>query len=261
MRPALYLALAIGVVAAVLVFAQLRLGWSGGALGMRIAPYQAPVLQFGHDLGAGLGSVFQSRLARENDELRKRVLELEANEVRSRAIDDENQRLTSLLELQEDQLKDGIAARVAARDPSSWFSEVVVDKGELDGVDDQTVAVVPQGVVGRVVAVAEHSARVRFVLDPESAVPVMLEASHAVGILYGESGYTCTVRFLDHSVEVKEGELVLTSGLGDVYPRGLVVGRVVRNYGRTEALYQSVQVRPACEFGRLHEVLLVGKRK
>jgi cell shape-determining protein MreC len=54
---------------------------------------------------------------------------------------------------------------------------------------------------------------------------------------------------------------VLTSGLGDVYPRGLVVGRVVRNYGRTEALFQSVQVRPAAALGQLHEVLLVGKRK
>lgn len=261
MRGALLTAVGIGLTAVVLLLAQIRLGWAGGGLGMRLAPYQAPLVQFGHDLGAGFSSLFQSRLQKENDELRKRVLELEADQVRSRAIDDENLRLTQLLDLQQDELETGVAARVAARDPSSWFAEVVVDKGSAEGIDQDRVAVVPQGVVGRVVDVTESAARVRFILDPESAVPVMLERSRAVGILYGESGYTCTVRFLDHSVEVEEGELVLTSGLGDVFPRGLVVGRVVRNYGRTEALFQSVQVRPAVDFGSLHEVLLVGKRK
>lgn len=260
MRKALYTALGVSLTALVLLVVQLRLGWSGGGLGLRLAPYQAPVLAFGSELGAGFTSLFQSDLARENDRLRQRVLELEADGVRSRAIDDENQRLTALLELKQDQLPEGIAARVAARDPSSWFAEMVVDKGSADGVTRDMVAVVPQGLVGRVVATSEHSARVRFLLDPQIAVPVMLEKSHAVGILYGESGYNCTLRFLDHSVEVKEGELVLTSGLGDVYPRGLVVGRVVRNYGRTEALFQSVQVRPAAEFGRLHEVVLGAKR-
>lgn len=262
MRPALLTALAVGLAAALLAFVQLRLGWAGGGLGLRLAPYQAPVLAAGHQLSAGLGGFFrsQSRLSRENEILRQRVLELEAEQARARTVEEENARLASLLELRQDRLSEGVAARVAARDPSSWFTEVVVDRGSRQGVAPDMVALVPQGVVGRVVEVADSSARVRFLLDPNSAVPVMLEHSKAVGILYGESGYNCTVRFLDHAVAVKEGERVLTSGLGDVFPRGLVVGRVVRNYGRTEALFQSVQVRPEADFGRLHEVLLVGRR-
>ncbi|MEW6282725.1 MAG: rod shape-determining protein MreC, partial [Candidatus Eremiobacterota bacterium] len=131
------------------------------------------------------------------------------------------------------------------------------DRGGEDGVAADMVAVSSQGLVGRIYAVSPGASRVRFILDPRSAVPVMLEKSGAVGVLYGQGGYYCTVQFLDHSVEVQEGEGVLTSGMGNVYPRGLLVGRVVRNYGRTEALFQSVQVRPAVDFGRLHEVMLL----
>ena len=67
------------------------------------------------------------------------------------------------------------------------------------------------------------------------------------------------MKYIDHDVEVAEGDLVVTSGLGEIYPAEVVVGRVKRSLGRTEALFQSVQVQPTVDFGALREVLVAGR--
>ena len=221
--------------AVILAVALLALRWEGGQLGLALAPY--------------LGTLPTA-------ESRSVVPE----SARVQALERENEKLKGLLEMRVSRFSAGLAARVVARDPSTWFAEVAVDRGREDGVTAETVAVSPQGLVGRVSQVATKSARVRLLVAPGSAVPVMLASSGAVGILYGDGGYTCQIKFVSHDVTVKEGEAVLTSGLGQIYPGGLLVGHVIRNYGRTEALFQSLEVRPAVDFGRLRHVLLVTRQ-
>ncbi len=235
----------------------LALGLSGGQLGLRLAPWQGGLTQAAGSVGE-LGSLPQ--MARENADLREKVGALAAENTRLQALSQENERLAGLLKLRDNSFPAGRAARVVARDPSTWFAQVAADQGSDDGVGPDTVAVAPEGLVGRVSQVAPQSCRIKLLVAPGSAVPVMLARTGAVGILYGDGGYTCQIKFVSHNVEVKEGEEVLTSGMGQVYPGGLLVGRVIRNYGRTEALFQSLEVQPAVDFGRLRHVLLVARR-
>lgn len=235
----------------------LVLGTQGGQLGLFLAPWQGGLTQAGGSVGE---LARMPQLAQENEQLREQVGALAAENARLQAAGQENERLTGLLNLRDQSFRDGLAARVVARDPSGWFTQVAVDRGSEDAVTTETVAVSAEGLVGRVSQFSPHSSRVKLLVAAGSAVPVMLARTGAVGILYGDGGYTCQIKFVSHDVEVKEGEEVLTSGLGQVYPGGLLVGRVIRNYGRTEALFQSLEVRPAVDFGRLRHVLLVTRK-
>jgi rod shape-determining protein MreC len=193
--------------------------------------------------------------------LRTENARLQAENATLAACQADNRRLEALLDLRPRLPGPSLAARVAARDPACWYSQVVLDVGSAQGVRTDMIAVAPEGLVGKVFAVASQGCRVRLLLDPASAVPVTLASSGAVGILYGQGDSTCIVKYIDHDARVQEGEAVLTSGLGEIYPPRLVVGRVSRVLGRTEALFQAVQVRPAVDFGSLREVLVVGRAR
>lgn len=256
------------IVAFVLLGAALLTLWQRrGALevdapGLFLARLQAPFTRAAGRL-EGFCLSFQGwrELPEENRRLRQRLAHAEARAQAQAAISEENRRLTALLGLRASSWPAGLAARVAARDPMSWHAQVVLDKGSLDGVEQDRVAVAPEGLVGRVSAVGSRSCRVRLILDRQAAVPARLVRSGALGVVYGEDGFNCVMKYLSHDVQVQEGEWVVTSGLGEVYPPNLPLGRVSRQYGRTEALFQSVQVRPAVDFGRLQEALIVEKAR
>jgi rod shape-determining protein MreC len=165
------------------------------------------------------------------------------------------------LKLRKEHHPQALTARVAARDPNLWNLQMVLDRGSLDGVHRDMVVVAPQGLVGRVFQVGPKACRVRLLLDPRSAIPAVLADSGALGIVYGHDAQTCTMKFIAHDVPIREGELVMTSGLGEVYPRGIPLGRVIRRLGRTEALFQSVQVRSEVEFRALREALLLSRNR
>lgn len=233
-RPASLAVIVTVVLLSLVVWALQRgLGLSGGGLGLVLAPL-GRTESVPPDQGAHLA--------------------------RLRYLEQENARLQSLLELRRTEHPRSVSARVVGRDPNGWYQQVVVDRGSDDGVSTRTVAVGPRGLLGRVSEVGSRSSRLRLLLDPQSVVPVRLSDSGATGILYGQGGYTCVVRFVSHQVEVRKGEQVFTSGLGEVYPGGLPVARVVRNYGRDQPLAQTLEVEPLADFSGLGEMLLLTRR-
>lgn len=243
-----------------LVFVQRFLGLEGGEAGLMVAGIQAPLAQGTTGWSDALRDLGNFRtLSQENQALRQETARLEVERQRLLALQYDNDRLASLLGLKTSSFPSGLPARVAARDPNLWYSQLVFDRGSRDGVQRNRVVVASSGLVGKVISVSPNASRVRLVLDSGTAVPAMLAESGALGIVYGEDGFSCVMKFIDHDVKIREGELVLTSGLGDLYPGGVPIGRVSREYGRTEALFQSVQVRPTVDFGALREALIVTK--
>lgn len=256
----LSLVLLLALLGGLLVVAQRMAGLSGGEAGLALAGLQAPLAQGTGEWGQALRDLGRFRsLSQENRSLRDEVARLEVERQRLLALQYENDRLESLLGLRTSSFPAGLAARVAARDPNQWNSQLVFDRGSRDGVQRNRVVVASSGLVGKVISVSPSACRVRLVLDPGTAVPAMLAESGALGVVYGEDGFSCVMKFIDHDVKIREGELVLTSGLGDLYPAGIPLGRVSRGYGRTEALFQSVQVRPTVDFGNLRQALIVSK--
>jgi rod shape-determining protein MreC len=117
--------------------------------------------------------------------------------------------------------------------------------------------VTPDGLVGRVVEVTGHSAVVRLIIDRASRVPVIVSRSRARAILEGENSGTCQLKYLDRTADVLEGDVLITSGLAGVYPRGVEVGYITQVIKNSHGLYQYAKVLPQAPLSRLEDVLIL----
>jgi rod shape-determining protein MreC len=168
----------------------------------------------------------------------------------------ENKRLRLLLDFKETQDIDTLPARVIAEDASSWFRTVMIDKGQEHGVTEGMPVVVAEGVVGRVVRSSPRFSRVLLVTDASSAVASLLQHNRARGVCRGQ-GELLVFDFVLRQEEVKVGDRVVTSGMGGVFPKGLVVGNVGSVEKQEFGLFQAIEVIPSVDFSHLEEVLVL----
>lgn len=192
------------------------------------------------------------KLLEENRTLRAVLAETE--EVRL-----ENERLRNLLDFKEAEVMETLPARVVAEDASSWFRTVTIDKGEEHGVEEGLPVVVAEGVVGRVVRSSPRFAKVLLVTDASSAVASLLQKNRARGVCRGQ-GEQLVFDFVLRQEDVRVGDRVVTSGMGGVFPKGLVVGHVNNVDRQVYGLFQAIEVVPAVDFSHLEEVLVLLRR-
>jgi rod shape-determining protein MreC len=199
-----------------------------------------------------------SGAARENEALRRRVVELEAALQGERARTAQVARLEEALGLAASLPAPTLSARVIAGSPGPGSSNVLIDRGSEDGVRTDMAVVASAGVVGRVVGTpARHAARVQLLVSNNTAAAAKLEDSGAGGIVLGGPGDPpLTLRYVSNLAPVRIGEAVLTSGQDRVYPEGFVIGTVERAT-RGPDLYQEIAVRPAVDFSNVEIVLVL----
>jgi len=208
------------------------------------------------------GWAFHRETYEKNRRLGERVRQLETELQASSARAQEGARLRELLELRQAVPMETVAAEVVARDGVPWFRTLTIDKGEADGVALDAPVMSPTGVVGRVVAVGPHAARVQVLLDRDSGAGVLIERSRVPGVVSGQvSGQASgaedlALEYVPERSDVAVGDVVVTSGLDRIYPKGLVVGRV-RYVGKGSGLFRDIRVEPSARFDRLEEVLVV----
>jgi len=161
---------------------------------------------------------------------------------------------------------DTVAAQVVGRDGVPWFRTLTLDRGEADGVALDAPVMSPTGVVGRVFAVGPHAARVQVLLDRDSGAGVLVERSRVPGVVSGQvSGQASgaedlVLEYVPERSDVAVGDVVVTSGVDGIYPKGLVVGRV-RYVGKGSGLFRDIRVEPSARFDRLEVVLVVRQAK
>ena len=187
-------------------------------------------------------------LHRENRQLRTELMEM-------RRLAEESGRYQRLLGLRDATPAETIAARVIAVDASPYFRVARVDIDRGEGTVRRGMPVLtPEGVVGRINRVAGKSSDVLLLVDPRSALDVIVPRTGGRGILRGksgENGYRCSIEYLARGEPVKEGDAVVTSGVGGAFPRNLAVGHVTRIIPGAVGLYQDVEVTPDVDFARL----------
>lgn len=195
---------------------------------------------------------------RENQALRE---ELERLRIESLQVEDtqrENVRLRHLLALRERLPLSTLAGEVIAKEWGGWVRSVTVNRGRSDGVGRLTPAIVPEGLLGRVVEVRARAAVIQLLNDPSSAVAVMVQRTRTAGVAEGEPGGAVRLKFLARDGGgVQVGDLIVTSGLGGVFPKGLPVGRVITVEDRGSALFHYARLAPLADFARVEEVLLL----
>lgn len=198
----------------------------------------------------------------ENALLRERLRLLEMEIQQRQQLADEAARLRELLELSRILPLRTLAAEVTSRDGMPWFRTLVINKGLDDGVALDAPVLSPTGVVGRVIAVGPRAAKVQILLDREAGVGVLIERSRVTGVISGQvafsdSGTTDLVMsYVSTLADVVVGDVVVTSGLDRLFPKGLVVGRV-RSVLPGSGLFKEILVAPSARFDRIEEVLVV----
>jgi rod shape-determining protein MreC len=168
----------------------------------------------------------------------------------------ENERLRRLLGFAEATTVRTLAARVIAEDASSWFRTIEIDRGLADGVAEGMPVANAAGLVGRVVRCTPHASRVLLITDASSAVAVLVQDQRIRGVCRGQGGgLALDYASVEETIQVGDG--VVTSGMGGVFPKGLVVGYVRSVNLEQFGLFQTVEVEPAVDFSHLEEVLVL----
>lgn len=236
----------------------------------QVDPVGVLLLEVMHPLQLGMTSVSRGAeriwdeyialwsLREQNVELRRRIADLEGLPRRVLELDLANRRLGKLLDLKSDWVDGTIAARVVGRSPSAVVRTVVLDKGETNGVKKGMAVLAPTGVVGQVVAVSAHAARVMLVSDPNSGIDAIVQRSRVQGIVSGaptENG--CILKYVQRGSDVAIGDAVITSGLDGIFPKGQPVGMVSHVEARESLMFQGVEVKLSADLAKLEEVLVV----
>ena len=169
----------------------------------------------------------------------------------------EAQRLQKLLDLKDTYQIEGTGARVIGRSSEAWSQTVIINKGSDDGVSTGQTVMGTSGVVGQIVSTSSHTATVRLLTDPQSGAADMVQSSRAEGILRGSLVGLLYLEDLDADAEVNVGDVVVTSGLGGSYARGLIIGTVVKVDAQQGDTSRRAVVSPNDAISTLEDVLVV----
>jgi rod shape-determining protein MreC len=234
-------------------------GRAGELVAIAVTPVQSLLVRIHRGaLGFWANYIDWKAVRRENAVLRGeneqlRVMSLQAGETR-----EENARLRRLLVLKNRLPLSTLAGEVIGREAGGWVRSLTVNRGRGDGIAQQTPVIVPDGLVGRVVQVHRGAAVIQLLNDPASTVGAVVLRTRTAGLVEGDAGGTVRFKFMARDgSSVAPGDLVVTSGLGTLFPKGLPVGRVVKIEDKGSALFHFAVLAPAVDFSRVEEVLLV----
>lgn len=191
-----------------------------------------------------------SQLREQNAELRELVSQTE--EYRQ-----EVERLQELLDVKDDYDIEGVTGRVIGRSTDAWNQTITLNVGVNDGVESGMTVMGASGVVGQVVSTSASSCVVRLLSDPQSGAAALIQSSRAEGIVRGSLDRLLYLENIDADVTVSVGDVVLTSGLGGSYTRGLMIGTVVRVDGSTGDSARRIVVSPNDTTSAFEEVIVV----
>lgn len=169
----------------------------------------------------------------------------------------ENQRLRKLLQFQTEFSIKTTLARVIAKDVSSDFRSLRINRGANAGIRKNMAVVTHEGVVGRILRTTGDTADIVTVLDFQSSVDIVVERSRVRGIVAGLTEQMCELKYALRTDDIQVGDRLISSGLGGIFPKGVPVGVVAQVNKKAYGISQEVEVTPAVDFARLEEVMVV----
>jgi len=222
----------------------------------------APVFNFFQESAAVVNRVWRGYIylvgvQAENERLKRYATESLSREALYQETLLEKERLRQLLEFKNQAALPVTGARIIGYDFSIWFKCAFLDKGANDDIKWGMPVLNASGVVGRIVEVYPDYAKVLLIIDRASAVDAIVQRNRLRGILSGVGANRCFLRYIHKNQDVQVGDVILASGLGGIYPRGTVLGKVTGVDKKVPGLFQEVEVEPAADFTRLEEVLVV----
>jgi rod shape-determining protein MreC len=219
---------------------------------------QAPVIAVASGITRGISNVWRSYVwmvgARaENEQLRQTVRQLSLVHSAYEQMKQENIRLRRLVSLNETVPFKTIGARVVARTPGFLSNVIYIDRGSSDGVRVDAPVFSGDGVVGRAVIVAAHQSQVQLITNPDASMGVMLEQTRTPGVLRGSGDLLLDLNYVSNTEQIAVGDMVFSSGLDGIFPKGLVIGKVVDSR-KGKGVFRAIKVEPIMDLVRIEEV-------
>lgn len=150
-----------------------------------------------------------------------------------------------------------VTAEVIGRDATQWSKMVFINKGTDHKVQANMAVMTDAGIIGHIIHASARTSKVLLITDSRSAVDSVFQETREPGVTVGTGQDVCEMKFVPIEANVKIGDKVLSSGLGGVFPKGLMIGRVVDVVKKKQGLFQNVTVAPSADLSRLEEVLVV----
>jgi rod shape-determining protein MreC len=234
--------------------------WQGVLLEVTVPVQKAVAIPAGAIARAWRSYLNLVDLRAENDKLKARLLEFEETNLQLREALVSSGHLDQIVEMRDSFEVPMLPSAVVGLDVSPFFRSVLVDRGSEHGVLAGNPVITHEGVVGMVTRTSAHAAKTMLVLDRQSAVDGVVQRSRTRGTVYGRGTGEPEFEFEARRGDVEVGDLLLTSGLGGVYPKGLKLGEVTALSDPGGGLIQLATVSPAVDFGRLEQVFIMMRR-
>ena len=198
----------------------------------------------------------------ENENLKKENMELKIQKIKDQEIYEENERLLKLLEMKENGIYKGNLkfARVSFSDINNLNNKIFIDLGSKDGIKTDMITVYGDYLVGKIVAVHDNYSEVELITNPNSIISTKTMRD-ILGIARGSDEEDGLLYFQPSIVEdnLKEGDEIITSGISDIYPEGIKVGKIYQIDDKENYSYKRVTLKPGFESKDLREVIVIGK--
>jgi len=199
-----------------------------------------------------------SQLRAENARLRSDVDRLSQQAVQVLELQRENAELRAELGFKQSnpQFK-WTSARLIGFDPSNLVQAIIIDRGSLSGIAEGMTVITPRGLVGQVIQTTPNTSKVLLATDLSSSTDSLVQSTRAKGVVNGSRTGQLLMTYIPQGVKVQTGDRVVTSGIGGIFPPGLLVGTVTDVRQNDVDLFQSAQLEPAVDIGRLEDVMVI----
>lgn len=252
------------VISLLLLTFYLREGDTGPIHALRggVMTVTSPVRMLGSAVAApfgALGNIAQNATASSEtlSELKKRNEELIAQVAELSEAQETAERLEKLVGLKSTYSLESTAARIIGSTGDAWTDSVIIDKGSASGFEVGMPVCSSGGVIGQIIEVSANTSTVRLITDDQSGVSAMIQGSRAQGVLQGQADGTLRLEYVVSDAEVATGDIVITSGIGGTFPKGLPLGTVASIDRAPNAVYYTIVVRAASSAESNEEVLVI----
>ena len=232
-------------------------------VGLILSPFQNAVSWVGNELNFITTTVNEiMNVHEQNKALMAEIEQLRAKNLAASEFEAENQRLKALLNYKESAAQfDLIAARVIGREASSWTSMIVINRGTTDGIANDMAVVTEMGLVGHVSEAGVNTSKVQLILDPRSSVGALVQRpeSRVAGIVEGDINNPTLPRMINipKNSDVIAGDVIVTSGFGGIYPKGIVVGSIKEVQNEESGLLKYGVIETTVNFQKLEDVAII----
>lgn len=194
----------------------------------------------------------------ENKILHKDLDELTSQLNQAEEIIQENQRLKQLLDLRKTLQYESITCRVIARDAGTWYKTLIIDKGKISGISaDMPVLSLNGGVAGRVIDCEEEVSRVLLITDVNSSIGAIIQNTRTPCLAEGDGSGGCLLNLIPKNVDIQIGAGVVTSGFGEIFPKGLVIGTIADMSSGNQGLHKVAKIKLCADIDKVEEVLVI----